>query len=55
MAEASFGIKRAPELYQRVMDSMLEDVERSTVIMDDKKTEEEHDRVLKKVLDTATE
>ena len=30
-----FGIKSAPELYQRVMDSMLEDIEGATAIMDD--------------------
>ena len=54
-----FGIKSAPELYQRVMDSMLEDIEGATAIMDDiiiaGKTEEEHDIILKKVLENATE
>jgi len=30
-----FGIKSAPELYQRVMDEMLEDVDHAYAIMDD--------------------
>jgi transposase InsO family protein len=54
-----FGIKSAPEIYQRTMDSMLEGIDGATAIMDDiiiaGKTLEEHDEILKSVLQRATE
>ena len=50
-----FGIKSAPEIYQRTMDSMLE----GTAIMDDiiieGKTVEDYNKVLKQVLRRSTE
>lgn len=30
-----FGIKRAPEIFQRIMDQVLEGIDRATAIMDD--------------------
>ncbi len=54
-----FGIKSAPEIYQRVMDTMLEKIEGANAIMDDiiigGKNTEDHDKILKEVLRKATE
>ena len=54
-----FGIRSAPEIYQRVIDTMLEDIEGATAIVDDiivaGRTIEEHDEILKRVLYRATE
>ena len=54
-----FGIKSAPEIYQRIMDEMLEDIDGARAIMDDiliaGKTPQEHDRIMRKVVERATE
>jgi hypothetical protein len=53
-----FGIKCAPEIYQRIMDEMLEGIEGAFVIMDDiliaGRDLEHHDQILKKVIQRAT-
>ncbi len=52
-----FGIKSAPEIFQRIMDSMLEGIEGCRAIMDDiliaAKTPIEHDRILSNVAERA--
>ena len=49
-----FGIKSAPEMFQHIMDTMLEDIEGARAIMDDiivaEKTPREHDRIMKVVI-----
>ena len=53
-----FGIKCAPEIFQRIMDQMLEGITGATGIMDDiliaAPTMTEHDQILKKVVERAT-
>ena len=53
------GIKSSPEIYQRIMDTMLEDIPNCRAIMDDiligGKDEQEHDKILKQVIKRATE
>ena len=53
-----FGIKCAPEIFQRIMDQMLEGIERATANMDDiiiaGSNTEQHDEVLRKVIERAT-
>ena len=52
-----FGIKSAPEMYQRAMDEMLEGIDHALAIMDDiliaGRDTAHHDSVLEKVLDRA--
>ena len=52
-----FGIKSAPELYQRAMDEMFEDTDHAYTIMDDiliaGRDIAHHDSVLEKVLHRA--
>ena len=54
-----FGIKSAPEVYQRVMEELFGGIEGCEVIADDLmvwgRNNEEHDQRLKKVLDRARE
>ena len=54
-----FGIKSAPEIYQRIMDRMLEGIEGATAIMDDilvvGESVQQHDKILKQVIKKATE
>ena len=54
-----FGIKSAPEIFQRIMDQMLEGISGATAVMDDilvaARTVEEHDIILRKVIDRATQ
>ena len=54
----SFGIKCAPEIFQRIMDQMLEGIEGATAIMDDiliaGSNTEHHDAVLRQVIERAT-
>ena len=54
-----FGIKSAPEIYQRIMDDMLHDIEGARAIMDDiiiiGRSEEEHDKIMRQVVERATE
>ena len=49
-----FGIKSAPEIFQRKMDEMLEGIEGARAVIDDilvaGRDEEEHDRILEKVI-----
>ena len=53
-----FGIKCAPEIFQRIMDQMLEGIEGATAIMDDiliaGSNAQQHDAVLRKVIERAT-
>ena len=53
-----FGISCAPEVYQRIMDTMLEGIKGAYVIIDDilvaAKTLEEHDKILKQVIERAS-
>ena len=53
-----FGIKCAPESFQRIMDQMLEGIEGATAILDDiliaGSNNEHHDAVLSKVIERAT-
>ena len=53
-----FGIKCAPDIFQRIMDQMLEGIEGATAIMDDiliaGSNTEQHDAVLRKVIERAT-
>ncbi|XP_041369667.1 uncharacterized protein K02A2.6-like [Gigantopelta aegis] len=54
-----FGIKSAPEIFQRIMDQMLEGISGATAVMDDilvaARTVEEHDIILRKVIDRTTQ
>ena len=54
-----FGVKSAPEIFQRIMDTMLEDIPGARAVMDDiligARDEKEHDRILEQVLRRATE
>ena len=53
-----FGVKSAPEIFQRKMDEMLEGIEGVRAVMDDilvAGKDEEHDRILKKVMKRATD
>ncbi|KAJ8366207.1 hypothetical protein SKAU_G00150380 [Synaphobranchus kaupii] len=53
-----FGVKCAPEIFQRIIDQMLEGISGATGIMDDiliaAPTIEEHDRTLREVVERAT-
>lgn len=53
-----FGIKCAPEIFQRIMDEMLEGIAGAVSVMDDiliaAPTMEEHDAILRKVVERAT-
>lgn len=53
-----FGIKCAPEIFQRIIDQMLEGISGATGIMDDiliaAPTMKEHDEILRKVIERAT-
>ena len=53
-----FGIRSCPEIYQQIMDDMLEGIKGARAIMDDiliaAETVDEHDKILKSVLDRAT-
>ena len=53
-----FGIKCAPEIFQRIMDQMLKGIVGATAIMDDTliagSNTEQHDAVLRKVMERAT-
>ena len=53
-----FGIKCAPEIYQRIMDQMLEGIHGATAMMDDiliaGTNVEHHDQILRKVIERAT-
>ena len=53
-----FGIKCAPEIYQRIMDQMLENIQGATAIMDDiliaGRDTEHHDQILRQVIEKAT-
>ena len=55
----SFGIKSAPEIYQRIMDAMLEDIPGAYAVMDDilvaGRDESHHDSIMAKVVERATE
>ena len=52
-----FGIKSAPEIFQRIMDEMLEGIQGARAIMDDiliaGKDKKQHDEILKKVAQRA--
>lgn len=52
-----FGIKSAPEVFQRIMDDMLSGIEHSRAVMDDivvaGRDREHHDQVLRQVLERA--
>ena len=52
-----FGIKSAPEMYQRAMDDMLEGIDHAHAVMDDVLVAEcdiaHHDAILNEVLDRA--
>ena len=54
-----FGIKCAPEIFQRIMDNMLEGIQGAVAIMDDilvaGKNMKDHDVTLRKVIEKATE
>jgi len=53
-----FGIKCAPEIYQRIMDEMLHDIKGARAIFDDiiiGGKGEEHDRILRQVIERAAE
>ena len=53
-----FGLKCAPEIFQRIMDQMIEGIDGAVAIMDDiliaGPNVEVHDRILKQVIDRAT-
>jgi hypothetical protein len=53
-----FGIKSAPEMYQRAIGDMVEEIEYAHAIMDDilvaGRDVAHHDAVLRQVLDRAT-
>ena len=54
-----FGIKSAPEMYQRIMDTMLENIDGVRAVMDDilvaGRDEKHHDEIMKKLVRRATE
>ena len=54
----AFGLKCAPEIYQRIMDQMLEGIEGATAIMDDiliaGRDMKHHDQILHQVIERAT-
>ena len=54
-----FGVKSAPEIFQKAMDRMLEGIEGAKSIMDDilvgGRDVDDHDRILLKVVDRATQ
>jgi transposase InsO family protein len=54
-----FGIKTAPEAFQRIMDTMLDGIDGARAIMDDilvaGTDEADHDRIMKQVVTRATE
>ena len=54
-----FGVKSAPEIFQKAMDRMLEGIEGAKAIMDDilvgGRDMDDHDRILQKVVDRATQ
>ena len=54
-----FGVRSAPELYQRIMDTMLEDIPGARAVMDDiligGRTQDKHDRILERVFRRATD
>ena len=54
-----FGVKSAPEIFQKAMDIMLEGIEGAKAIMDDilvgGRDADDHDRILQKVVDRATQ
>ena len=54
-----FGIKCAPEIFQRIMDNMLEGIDGARSVMDDiliaGKDLKDHDATMKQVIDKATE
>ena len=54
-----FGVKCAPEAYQKIMDTMLENIEGARAIMDDiliaGRNETEHDIIIRQVIERATE
>lgn len=54
-----FGLKCSPEIFQRIMDQMLETVDGAIAIMDDiliaAKDVESHDKILNEVMNKATE
>ena len=54
-----FGVKSAPEVYQRTMEELFGDIEGCDVIVDDllvwARNDEEHDQYLIRVLDRARE
>ena len=53
-----FGLKCAPEIFQRIKDQMLEGIEGATAVMDDiliaGRDVEHHDAILRKVIERAT-
>ena len=53
-----FGIKSAPEIYQKIMDNMIAGIKGASAIIDDiliaGETLEEHDAILRKVVERAT-
>ena len=54
-----FGIKSAPEIFQRIMDEMIVGIPGAFAIIDDiliaGKTVEDHDRVFRQVVERATQ
>ena len=54
-----FGVKSAPEIFQKAMDRMLEGIEGAKAIMDDilvgGRDVDDHDRILQRVVDRATQ
>lgn len=54
-----FGIKSAPEIFQHIMDQMLEGIEGAAAVMDDILIEgrdvEHHDQIFRKVIERATQ
>lgn len=55
----SFGIKSAPEIFQHIMDQMLEGIEGAAAVMDDiligGRDVEHHDQIFRKVIERATQ
>lgn len=53
-----FGLKCAPEIFQRIMDQMLEGIEGAFAIVDDilvaGRDQQQHDQILKQVIERAT-
>ena len=54
-----FGVKSAPEIFQKAMDRMLEGIEEAKAIMDNilvgGRDVDDHDRILQKLVDRATQ